>query len=182
MELVGRLAKLSLVEIEDSLITPSLEPDVLPDNRAISPIPTPNDPPWNAGVAIGVWFASLLFIIIIPGLFLLPYLASQSVVQPEEIVEFAKTDITAIFLQIVAILPAHALTLLLAWVVATRFRRYKLRDTLGLDKGGFVWWHYVLILAGFFLVEGVVSHYIPEQDNDLLRMKNEDGVVTLKRQ
>ena len=170
LEVDGRLAKLSLVEIEDSLRTPPFEPDFLQEKQIIPVVPTPNDPPWNSGVAIGVWLASVLFIVIFPGLFLLPYLASQSVLAPEQIIEFAKTDVTAIFLQIIAILPAHILTLLLAWMVATRFRRYKLRDTIGLDKGGFVWWHYVLILVGFFVVAGVVGNFFPEQDNDLLRI------------
>jgi membrane protease YdiL (CAAX protease family) len=168
LELERHLAKLNSVQNTDRSEFYSQLPYPEP---ADSPyLPTPNDPPWNAGVAFGVWVASVLLIIIIPGLVLLPYLVSESMIGSEQIVEFAKTDITAIFLQIIAILPAHFLTLLLAWFVATRARRYKLRDTLGLERGGFKWWHYVLILVGFFVVAAVVGNFFPEQENDLLRI------------
>lgn len=152
---------------ENSKFYPPIS-DLDPEEASYNP--TPNNPPWRSGVAIGVWFASVLFIVIFPGLFLLPYLASLDALQPEQIVEIAKTDVTAIILQLIAILPAHIFTLILAWVVATRFKQYKLRDTLGFDKGGFVWWHYVVILIGFFAIAGVVSSYFPEQQNDLLRI------------
>lgn len=132
----------------------------------------PNNPPWNSWVAIGVWFASVAFILVIPTLFLLPYLAT---LQPppagsDELIEFAKTDPTSLFLQIVAILPAHALTVLLGWLIVTRVRKYRFTDMLGWTSGGVRWWHYVVLLMGFFLIATLVSSFLPEQDNDLLRI------------
>ncbi len=132
----------------------------------------PNNPPWTSLTAVGVWVASVAFILIIPSLFLLPYLMSLTppITQADQIVEFAKSDPTSIFLQIAAIIPAHILTLLLAWMVATRVRKYPLRKTLGFEKGGFAWWHYCIILGGFFAVAAVVGMYFPEQENDLIRI------------
>jgi membrane protease YdiL (CAAX protease family) len=87
-----------------------------------------------------------------------------------EMVEFAKTDQISIFLQIIAILPAHLLTILLAWLVVTRGRKYGFREMLGWRRGGFVWWHYGAILVAFMVIAQVVSNYFPEQENDLIRM------------
>ncbi|MEO7539792.1 MAG: type II CAAX endopeptidase family protein [Pyrinomonadaceae bacterium] len=161
------------MEIEDHLMESHF--DVAPSGPGhIAPIrdPNPNDPPWTVLTAFGVWAASVLFVLIIPTLFLLPYLATLSppITETEQIVEFAKTDPTALFLQILAILPAHLLTLAVVWLVATRGRKYKLTETLGLSNGGLLWWHYIAILVGFFVIAGVVGYYFPEQDNDLIRI------------
>lgn len=134
--------------------------------------PTPNDPPWNSLSAIGVWIASVMFILILPGIFLLPYLASLDppISEADQIIEFAKTDATSILLQIVGIIPAHILTLVLAWLVVTRARKYRFREVLGWQTGGTRWWHYCIILGGFIVTATVVGMYFPEQENDLIRM------------
>lgn len=135
-------------------------------------MPTPDTPPWGILEAIGVWIASVLFILIIPTLFLLPYLATLTppITESDQIIEFAKSDPTSIFLQIGAVIPAHILTVLVVWLVVTRISKFSFRRTLGWDSGGFKWWYYVLILGSFMLVAGVVSSFFPEQENDLLRI------------
>jgi uncharacterized protein len=135
-------------------------------------IPTPDNPPWGIWAAICMWLASVFFILIVPAFFLLPYLVSkpEQMGDPELLTEFAKTDPVAIFLQIIGIIPAHVLTLVLAWVIVTRWRKFSFSQTLGWKSGGFRWWHYVAILVVFMGVGGVVSNYFPEQENDLIRM------------
>ena len=134
--------------------------------------PTPDNPPFGAAEAIGLWIASVFLILLIPSFFLLPYLALQDppLIDAQDIVEFAKTDATSIFLQIVGIIPAHILTLGLAWIIVTRGKRYSFRETLGWERGGFRWWHYVVILGGFMVVAAGVNAYFPEQENELLRI------------
>ncbi|MFM9905084.1 MAG: lysostaphin resistance A-like protein [Pyrinomonadaceae bacterium] len=134
--------------------------------------PTPKDPPWGVLEGIGVWIVSVLFILIIPTIFLLPYLATQnaSITDNEQLIDFAKTDPTSILLQIAGIIPAHVLTVLLAWLVVTRFRKYSFRKTLGWESGGFRWWHYCIILGAFFVLAAIVGNYFPEKENDLIRM------------
>lgn len=145
----------------------------LPDEPAMpEKAPAPNNPPWNLLEALGVWLASVACILIIPSVLLLPYLVSHDppITDNEQIVEFAKSDPVAIFLQILAIIPAHTFTLVLAWLVVTRVRRYSFRKMLGWEKGGFVWWHYCIMLIGFVGVANLVYQFYPEQENDLIRV------------
>ena len=157
------------MEIEDNLLsqTPAPSPQV-PISLAV----TPNNPPWGILEAVGVWIASILFILVIPTLFLLPYLATLKlpITDNEQLIEFAKTDPTSVFLQIFAIIPAHILTILIAWLVVTRIRKFSFRNTLGWESGEFRWWHYCIILGGFFVIAAVVGNYFPEQENDLVRI------------
>ena len=159
------------MEIEDQLLYPAAIPSAeVPITAAVTP--TPDTPPWGILEAIGVWVASVLFILIIPTLFLLPYLATLKppITESSEIIEFAKSDPTSIFIQIVAIIPAHLLTLLIAWLVVTRIRKFSFLRTLGWKTGGFKWWHYCIALGGFFVIAAVVGSFFPEQENDLVRI------------
>ena len=135
-------------------------------------VPTPNDPPWNSWVALAVWAFSVLAIILIPSLLILPYVLplQGQFSGNNEFAVFLKSDPTAVLIQILGIIPAHIVTLLLAWFVVTRARRYSFRSTLGWHSGGFAWWHYVVILGAFFAVAAVVGQFYPEQENDMLRM------------
>ena len=160
------------MEIEDNLLYPA--PAAAPQpSISIAAVPTPNNPSWGSLAAVGVWIASVLFILIVPTLFLLPYLATikPPLIESAEIVEFAKTDPTAIFLQILAVIPAHILTVLLAWLVVTRFKKYSFTKTLGWNSGGIgMWFAYPIILVIFFAIALVVGNFFPEQENDLIRI------------
>ncbi|MFZ1700543.1 MAG: type II CAAX endopeptidase family protein [Pyrinomonadaceae bacterium] len=165
------MATLKLVEIEEQIVPGTFQPE--PITEPITEEPAPNNPPWNSLEAVGVWVASVLFILIVPTFFLLPYLATQRppITESAEIVEFAKSDPTALFLQIVAVIPAHLLTVVLAWFVVTRFRKFGFRKMLGWETGGLsMWLAYPIILGGFFVIAAVVGSYFPEQENDLLRI------------
>ncbi len=142
-----------------------------PDPSETAVAYSPNNPPWGSGTAFSVWVLSVLFIVFVPAVFLLPYVAlkfDSATMGPFS--EFARTDPTAILIQIGGVVPAHLLTLLIAWMVATRGRRLSLKETVGLDPGGFRWWHYCIILGAFLAVAGVVSSYFPEQEHDLERL------------
>lgn len=159
------------MEIEDDLLYPA--PAAAPQPPILmAAVPTPSNPSWGSLEAVGVWIASVLFILIVPTLFLLTYLATLKPPIPErdQLIEFAKSDPTSIFLQIVAIIPAHLLTVLLAWLVVTRMRKFSFRRTLGWETGGFKWWHYCVVLGGFFIVATVIGSFFPEQENDLVRI------------
>jgi membrane protease YdiL (CAAX protease family) len=136
-------------------------------------LPTPNDPPWGVFAAIGMWVASVVFIVFVPAFLLLPYLATRMdpMADAAQAAELARTDPTAIFLQIIGIIPAHLLTLLLGWLIVTRGRRYSFRTTLGWINS-FKWWQYVAILAGFMAVAVAVNSVYPEQENEMMRILN----------
>ncbi len=173
LEVDFSLATLIHVETEEQLTGDGFDPVTPVAGEAIlTNYPTPNDPPWTSAAAIAVWVASILAILIVPSILLLPYLALQQppLTDSGMLVEFARTNRTAILIQIAAIIPAHLLTLLVAWIVVTRGRHYSFLKMLGWEKGGFAWWHYVVILVAFFGLAAVVGNYFPEQENDLIRI------------
>lgn len=172
------LAKLVQVQTPDKHEYFSTLP--LPESPPETLLVTPNNPPWNSTEAFGVWIVSVLAIIFIPGILLLPYLLIRDpqILQSEKLGEFALTDPTALVLQILAIFPALLLTLVLCWFVVTRGKTFDFRTTLGWQKGGLRWWHYVAILATFFLIAGVVQYFFPEQENYMIRiLKSSRSVV-----
>ena len=171
MEDTCRFGKLGRVEnvneplADETLANPPLtQPPVY--------IAAPGNPPWNTPIAVIMWLLSVAAIVLIPMLFLLPYLISQGPAfsENEALAEFLRQDPTAIILQIAAVIPAHILTLALAWVVVTKLNKFSFRDTLGWRSGGMTWWHYLAIIGAFFAIAAVVGVYVPDQDNDLIRI------------
>lgn len=147
-------------------------------NRAA--VPTPDNPPWGSGVALGVWFVSVLLILFLPLLFFLPYLFSQNInlADKDALSEFAKTDQTAMLIQILSIFPAHILTLILAWFVVTKSRKYSFRQTLGWQLNGFKIWHAVAITIGFFLIGALMIWLFGKKENDFeIMLKNYRNIV-----
>lgn len=128
--------------------------------------PTPNNPPWNSWMAIGFWVVSVVSIFIFPAFFLIPYFAFNPTASLENILD----DPTAIILNVLAIIPAHIFTIIVAWFIVTKNKKYSFRQTLGWSPNDFRWFYYILILVGFFAIAAVVNYLIPEQDNDLLRI------------
>jgi uncharacterized protein len=115
-----------------SVIPPgSQEPLVTPSES----IPlNPNNPPWGLGGAVVVLLGSIFLQFAFSILFFLPYLfvLATRPDAPTNLVEFALTDKTAIFLQVIAILPAHLFSLALVWAVVTRFGKRPFMLSLGL--------------------------------------------------
>ncbi len=134
--------------------------------------PTPDNPPWNNPIAVAVWIASVLAILLVPMVFILPYLISNGVPfsDKQALSEFFQQDPVAIFLQLIAIIPAHILTIAVAWAVVTKQNRFSFRETLGWESGGMKWQHYLGILVVFFAVLIVVGNYFPEQENEMTRI------------
>ena len=136
MEVDPDFATLNLVQTsEEAEYFSNLPP---PETLDVPPIAGPDNPPWNSGIAFGSWVISVLLIMIVPTLFLVPYAMTRTppVIESAELIEFAKSDTAAILLQIAAIIPAHLLTLLLGWLVVTRFRAFSFTQMLGWRSGG----------------------------------------------
>lgn len=88
----------------------------------------------------------------------------------ERLAEFSVSDPTAIIIQMASVIPAHLLTILAAWFVITKFRRYDFREMLGWRSGGIRWFHHLLILVGFFVLAAFVGQFFPETENQLIRI------------
>ena len=174
MELQTNLAKLSLVQNyesnqQENFPQTPIKKDTLPVERLPH---SPDNPPWNGWAAFGVWVASVVFIIIFPNLFLLPYLANQQLNFSDQsaVLAFVKTDPTAILLQISAIIPAHICIFILAWLVVTGFRKFSFRETLGWNLNGFKIWHSFAIFAGFYAIAILLANLLGTSETDFDRM------------
>lgn len=131
----------------------------------------PNDPSWGIPAAVGLWLLSVFAIMIVPAVFLLPYIASQpGGASNENLIQYATKDPTGIFLQILGLIPAHLITLAAAWIVVTRLRKDSFTEALGWKSGGVRWWHYIAIVFGFFVIIAAVGQYIPMVEDELTRI------------
>jgi len=172
LELEINLAKLFFVNNFNEETVENLSEFQSPEITPAKEYPTPNNPPWSSLVAFGVWLGSVAFVVLIPNLFILPYVAGQKIdfLDKNKLLEFVTTDKTAVLLQVSAIVFAHLLTIALAWIVITKFNKFSFRQIVGWRWGGFTFWKCVLILGGFFAVAGITSYFIPEKDNELLKI------------
>lgn len=168
MELKFNLVKLSKVENQEQT---NIEHQS--NEKHLSELVfTPNNPPWNIWGALGVWITSVLLIILLPNLFVLPYLAKQTfnLADAEKLKEFAMSDKTAIVLQLGAVIPAHLLTILLGWFVVTNFKKYSFKEMLGWDWNGFKIWHgFVFFVFFYFVALGMIAIF-GDVENDFERM------------
>ena len=146
-----------------------------PSPNEIEPVvvpPSPNNPPWNGWIAFLVWLASVIFIAVLPIFFVFPYLIQQGMDLSDQagLLAAMRNDPTVILLNLAAVLPAHLLTLILAWLVVTKYKKFPFRETLGWRWNGFNFWTCLGILGGFFVVAAIVSYFIPEQETELTRI------------
>lgn len=133
---------------------------------------SPNDPAWNTWMAVGAWIASVLLIATVPALFLAPYALTRMDVQggTEELMAAMMADSVAIALQVLGIIPAHLLTLVIAWFIVTAGRTRSFFESLGWQAGGVRWFHYLGIMLGFLALGGLLGQFVPEQENEMLRI------------
>lgn len=157
--------------------TSSVEETNVPEKRVfaspqIADEPTPNDPPWNTWIAIVLWFLSVILIVLLPILFLAPYLVSSDMfARPaDELAIFLTNDQTSVVLQMLAVIPAHLLTAIFGWLIVTNRGSFSFAKTLGFKSGGIRWWHHLLIFVGFAAFAILVSSFFPESENELTRI------------
>lgn len=182
MELETNFVKLFLVQNEEpqevDLNAPEWkELSEYESNRALVP-PSPNNPPWGSGMAFGMWAVSIAAIMFFPFLFLIPYIGKITADGSGSLATL-ESDPNAIILNILAIIPAHIFTIIVAYFIVTKNRTLSYKQTLGWSHENFRWYYYILILVGFFAVAGVVMHFLPEQDNGLMRILRSSRTATL---
>lgn len=179
MELKTNLDKLSNVQnnnLQDYNESLPIELDKLPNEK---PIYTPNNPPWNSGIALLVWIASIFFMLLIPTIGIIIYVASQgiNITDSKALQTNLLNDPNAILVNIACVIPAHIATIILAWLVVTRGRKYSFREMLGWEWGGFNLLILIGIVVGFFVLAALVSLVLPEAENDLLRILKSSRTV-----
>lgn len=134
-----------------------------------SPTVDPNNPVWGIGGALLVWVASILVQAIIPLFFVVPFavyrgLSPSSPDFAKAAVELAVTDRTAIFLQVLSILPTHIFTLALLWVFVTRLGKRPFLGSFGWGwPGRLRWWHCVFVGVGLFILATTLATLLGAQ-------------------
>lgn len=91
----------------------------------------PDNPPWSSPVAFAVWIASVLFILFIPAIAVLPYAFYKAAGSDSQTLLRSLSDSTAILISILAVIPAHLLTLGVVWAVVTGFGKRGFWSLLG---------------------------------------------------
>ncbi|MBD0372508.1 MAG: CPBP family intramembrane metalloprotease [Pyrinomonadaceae bacterium] len=94
-----------------------------------------NNPPWNIATAFLSWLGSvfiLLGVSIAAGVVVLIYASRKyGITSGEQLKEIFLKDKVAVLIQVIAVIPAHLLTIVLAWAVVTNLGRRPFWRTLG---------------------------------------------------
>jgi membrane protease YdiL (CAAX protease family) len=90
----------------------------------------PDNPPWGLVHAILIAVASVILLIVMQGIATVIYLATHSSATPLT-QDVLLNDKTYIVMAVASILPAHLLTIGIAWAVASRLGRFSPIQTLG---------------------------------------------------
>lgn len=137
--------------------------------------PTPNNPPWTTPMAFGVWVMSIILLIFCSEVAALIYLFNINA-KPSEFADLI-WDPTVILIRVSAIIPAHLLTLLLCWWVATAGGRFSLKETLGFKWGKFHLGYCVLSVIIFYAIFGTLLYYVGAEDNELTKILRSSRAV-----
>jgi uncharacterized protein len=137
---------------------------------------SPDDPPWGLPAAVGVLLGSLALLVIVPLCAIIPYIIWRKV-EPQRISEMLQTDKIAILISIIANLPAHLLTLALAWVVVTAFGKRPFWRTMGWNWNpqlgpSFGFFASVGVAVGLFIFGLVITQFFGDPETALTRLLN----------
>lgn len=156
-------------------------PVTFPSDSSEGPLPAgpapriavdPDNPPWGLPGALGLLFLSFALMVVTQAAFLLPYAVRRGVpLTPEALGDFAVKDAGAIFVAIVSIIPAHLLTLGLAWLLVTRLGKYPFLRTLGWEwDAGFTFWRSAGVAVALLLLGMGIVWTTGSPDNALERL------------
>ncbi len=97
------------------------EPPAVPAGSGVQQFPQqPWWAPWiDVSVASGVWFSSVVLLLLVPVVYAIPYIVFRIVKLGPPSPEALASDKMLIFLSVAGVLPTHALTFVLVWAVVT---------------------------------------------------------------
>ena len=130
----------------------------------------PDDPLWGIPGAVAVWLLSFALMLAAQMAVLLVY-AAQRRVPLTTLGEFATKDPTAIFYEIVSIIPAHLLTLGLAWLLVTRAGKYPFLQALGWEwDARYTFWRSVALAVGLLVLGLSIIKLVGSPETELDRL------------
>lgn len=141
---------------------------------------SPNNPPWNGWMAVGLWAASIFILFFFANAFLGTYLSwlKFDVSDQTRLNEFILNDAQAVFFQIMGVFPAHVLTLAIAWLIVTRNREFDFREMLGWEMNGFRIWHSFALVLAFFAIAIIFTLIFGKVENDFeIMLKSSKWII-----
>jgi hypothetical protein len=118
------------------------------------------------------WIASVVFIVVLPFVTALPYLVSRAS-KGLPLGDSLVTDRDFIFYSVLGVVPAHLLTLLMAWAIITRFGRRPFWKTLGSHwPPRFGLWKSVAVALALLALAAAVNQFIGGPKTELEEMIN----------
>jgi len=124
------------------------------------------------------WLLSVA-LLFLPQLFALPYVAARYQ-DTRPTLEMLLTDKTFILIIVVGILPAHLLTLAVAWAVVTRLGRFSPAAVLGWSwPRNFRLWQSVGLATLLFMLAMVIIYKFGGQETDLERILQSSRAAAL---
>lgn len=134
--------------------------------------PSPNNPPWNSGVAFIFWVVSVIFIGIVPSVLIIPYIIHENISFSDQarLKEMTTNDPIAVIIAVGGTLIAHILTLILGWMIVTRINKYPFFKMLGWKWGGFKAWHAIALFIGVIIISATLSNFLGAADNELQKI------------
>lgn len=135
-----------------------------------SPVSAPNriqpDRPWSLGEALLLWVLSVIFVLMIPILVAMPFIVASEQGGGGNVSE----NPSVVLASIAGILPAHLLTLAVAWWLVRRRSSGGFLDTLGWRWNQFGPMISILLTIGFLVLASVAATLFPPEDNDFLKL------------
>lgn len=146
-----------------------VQPIAPPKKNVLPSEINPNAPHWNVFSAIGIWLTSVVAMFFLVGLAIAIYVSFKGA-SPDNTSELIK-DPNAILVNLVAIFPAHLLTLAAAWALVTRVGKQPFFKTMGWHRARyFGFWSCLGITILLLMTGGAIVHLAGEQENDLMRI------------
>ena len=150
------------------------EPVVTPDIQ--SELVAPQKERWVELIkAFGAWLGSIALLLFVPLIIILPYFIYLAVSTRTPLGEGLAQDKTFLLLSIAAVLPAHVLTLFLAWILVTNWHKRPFSQTLELSwpPGMAAWKGYSISFLLAILLLGIgaaITNWLGGGKTDLDRL------------
>lgn len=139
--------------------------------------PNPDDPPWGIPAAVTTWVGSIVLLfgmsLISAVIITLILYSRHGNLTNDQLIKLMTTDKTAVLLQVIAVIPAHLLTLLLAWAVVTNMGKRPFWRTLGWTWGrGFGVWMSIGLAVLLLVFGGLLTKYYGGEPTDIDQIIN----------
>jgi membrane protease YdiL (CAAX protease family) len=133
----------------------------------------PNNPPWGVLAAMLAWLASIAFLIFVPIITAIPYLIYSAMNGTAGRADTLLADKNFIFFSVLGVIPAHLLTLGLAWAIVTNFGRYPFWKTLGWEAApNFGPWRSVLVAVLLLGIGFLITYIVGGKKTELDELIN----------